>query len=162
MELVLVFVLGVCGGILGIKLNLPAGGLIGALLFVITYRLIFFDRVIEMPSFVVPGVQILIGIVIGLTFATGVLSQLKTMIVPAVISVLVLYLFTLGVALLLTKFAGFNPVTAVLSMAPGGIAEIMTLSLSFGGNSALILLFHMLRIIVVILSTPFIVRWIAG
>ncbi len=162
MELLQLIIVGTVGGILGLKSPLPAGGIIGALIFVIIFKAIRPVGVIELPPVAMSVAQIFVGIMVGISFTKEFFLQVKSSFIPIVSIVLLLILFTLVLAFLLTKFTDMSAVTAVLSTAPGGIAEVTVLSLLYKANTPLILVFHLARLLAVILLLPFIVRWIAG
>jgi uncharacterized membrane protein AbrB (regulator of aidB expression) len=60
------------------------------------------------------------------------------------------------------KVAGFDPITAFFAGMPGGLIEMVTLGEEKGGDARIIALIHSARILLVVMTLPFIVQWIGG
>ncbi|MPZ92813.1 MAG: hypothetical protein GEU68_14535 [Actinobacteria bacterium] len=59
---------------------------------------------------------------------------------------------------MLWKFGVMDPVTAVLATSPGGLVQMGALTSETQANAALVVGFHLLRIVSVLLSAPLISR----
>jgi len=104
----------------------------------------------EIPSAGKWIIYVLIGWLLGTGVTRDVLSQLRSAVVPIVVTVVAFLIFGLVAALLLWKFAGLDSITALLATAPGGIAQMGALSATAGANVPIVLTIHVLRITSVI------------
>jgi uncharacterized membrane protein AbrB (regulator of aidB expression) len=66
-------------------------------------------------------------------------------------------LICFGVAWVVARSAGIPLLTAFLSVAPGGIAEMAIIAKTFGIGAPVVTAFHFCRI----MSTIFLTRWVA-
>lgn len=139
----------VAGALLATLLRIPAGPLIGAMLGVgllKTAGVTTFD----IPAVGRFAVYCAVGWLLGQTFTTDTLRQFKHAAVPIVVCVVLFVLFGLALGWALWRFGGFDPHTAFLSTAPGGIAQIGVMSAESKANAPVVLAVHALRITSVI------------
>jgi membrane AbrB-like protein len=139
----------VAGALLATLLRVPAGPLIGAMLAVGVLK------ITGVPTFDIPGpgrfvVYCAVGWLLGQTFTAESLRQFKVAAVPIVLCAGLFVIFGLALGWGLWRFGGFDPHTAFLSTAPGGIAQIGVLSAESEANAPVVLAVHVLRITSVI------------
>lgn len=133
-------------------LRLPAAPLLGAMTGVALLGML------TSLSWSLPGgtrwlVYCLVGWLLGQTVTREVLHTLRASAVPVLITVALFLLFGLLLAWCLWRFTDLDPHTALLSTAPGGIAQIGVLSAEAKANVPLVLTIHVLRITSVIVLT---------
>ena len=142
----LVLALAALGVWLGIRLTLPAGQLMGALLLVGAISLTGLVE-ITAPGWLVAVAQVVLGTGLGLRF-TGMTGRM--LVRGAGLSLIsVSGMMAIGIALsLLVHRAGGLPVgMLVTSFAPGGVVEMSLIALSLAANPALVTLHHIIRIL---------------
>ncbi|MBC2931973.1 AbrB family transcriptional regulator [Nocardioides sp. zg-1228] len=130
-------------------LKLPAAPLLGAMIGVAALSLS------SELSWQAPGgakwvVYVAIGALLGQSVTRESLVALRSAAVPIVITVVLFLLFGLALAWGLWRFTDFDVHTALLSTAPGGIAQMGALSAEANANVPVVLSIHVLRITSVI------------
>lgn len=148
------------GGMLGVKLKVPAGALLGAMVAVAIYNISTNHGVI--PNELKIGAQIIVGGVIGLNFTLEMVKSLKTMIVPALILIVGLTSFSIVLGLIIHKVTGMDLLTALFSCSPGGLADMSILSEAYGAETAKVVIMHSLRLMTVVSLFPLIFNYLAS
>ena len=139
------------------RLNFPAGALIGAMVAIATIKLLGHE-VPNLPSGVKIGAFIVIGWDLGARFDKQLLSTVSNNVGPLVLVVACFLVTGWVMAWMLWRFGVMDPVTAVLSTSPGGLVQMGALTSETEANAALVVGFHLLRIVAVLLSAPIISR----
>jgi membrane AbrB-like protein len=150
--------IGTVGGIIGERLRLPAGALLGAMLAVGAMNLVGGD-VASLPRPFRTTAKILVGTYLGGLLTLNTLRHLKTLAFPAALMLAI----TIGAGLiggiLLSRLAGVDIYTALLGSAPGGSTEMTLVALSYDeAEPPLVAALQVIRIIGVILIVPLVVR----
>lgn len=103
-----------------------------------------------------------LGVLIGATFNQSVLAQadkwsltLVTMVMTTIIVTAIGYQF-------LRRFRGYEPRLAILCSVPGGQAEAIAMAREMVDRDYVVALFHLVRVVVVFVSTPLLLRMIEG
>ena len=151
--------IGTLGGILGMKLKIPAGSLFGAMLFSAVYNLVTDAGYV--PPQVNTILQIAIGTAIGLNFNMANIKGLGSVMVSAVIMVAGLMAFSLLMGWAISRLTGMDLLTALFSSSPGGLSNIVIISEAYGAQAHIVALMHTLRIICVVVLMPIIVNFIS-
>ncbi len=144
------FLAAFAGGYVGVKLKIPAGALIGALVAAVAVRFIGV-KAKEVPYIFGFVAQVLIGLIIGAGVTSDLFGHLSKTWVPLVISILGLVLIGLVFGLLIHKMGFLDFPAAYLGTSPGAMSAIVLLGVEYG---AIVALFHFLRIIVVLITAP--------
>ncbi|WZL71905.1 AbrB family transcriptional regulator [Clostridiaceae bacterium 35-E11] len=144
------------GGMIGIKLKIPAGALVGAMVFVAIYNI--WSGKGYIPTNFKLVAQIMVGGMLGLNFTMETIHGLKAMLIPAVIMVLGLMVLNLLLGFLLYKTTGLNLITALFSSAPGGLTEMVLTSEAYGADTSKVALLHLMRLISVITILPLVIK----
>lgn len=147
------------GAILATLLRLPAGPLIGAMLGVGLLKAGGMATV-SIPTPVQFVVYCALGWQLGESFTPDTMRQFKEAALPIVLTAALFVLFGLALGWALWRFGGFDPHTAFLSTAPGGIAQIGVLSAESKANVPVVLAVHVLRITSVIFIMSAGLRWL--
>ncbi|MDC7234733.1 MAG: AbrB family transcriptional regulator [Spirochaetales bacterium] len=151
--------IGITGGIIGIKLKLPAGALFGAMVATAIYNLLCNKGYI--PPQLDTVMQIVIGTMIGLNFNLETVKGLKSVFFAAVIMVIGLLVFSLILGWLISRLTGMDLITALFSASPGGLSNIVLISKAYGGQAHIVALLHTLRLVAVVVFMPVIVQFIS-
>ena len=150
---------GTLGGLIGLKLKIPAGALIGSLLAVICFKLI--TRVDwGVPTVFTFVLQVFLGIMVGSSFHPAMIKILGKVFIPVVTSTL----FLVGTGMLLsvafTRLGLMDMGTAYLGTSPGAMSALIVVALESGKDAAVITCFHFFRVVFIILTLPFIYKYL--
>lgn len=140
------------GAALATLLKLPAAPLLGAMIGVAAVKLSS-GLAFEIPAVGRWVVYCAVGWLLGQTITTDALLVLRDNAVPVVLCVVLFLVFGLALAWGLWRFTDLDAHTALLSTAPGGIAQMGALSAEAKVNVPLVLSVHVLRITSVIVLT---------
>jgi len=144
------------GGIIGLKLKLPAGALVGSMVFVAIYN-IFFENA-EIPANFKAIAQIIVGGLIGLYFTKKSVCGLKDLIVPVFILSAGMMASCIILGFIISKLSGLDLVTALFSSAPGGLTDMTLISEAYGADISKVALLHLIRMITVVMILPLIIK----
>ena len=128
----LTLVAALAGGFLFRKLKVPAGPLVGALLFVgvlsvLTGQMFMYRGLKNVTKAVA-------GLFIGMSVTRDTLRKLATLIKPAFILVVVILSLCLGMGLLLYFTTGLDEVTSLFAVAPGGMQDMTLMTMDLDGT----------------------------
>ncbi|MBP1723986.1 MAG: AbrB family transcriptional regulator [Deltaproteobacteria bacterium] len=141
------------GGYAGVKLKIPAGALIGALVATVAIRLLD-AKAKEIPYIFGFLGQVFIGLIIGGGVTLELFEHLSKCWIPLVISMVGFIFIGLGFAFLIYKMGYLDFPTAYLGTSPGAMSAIVIVGVEYGANGAIVALFHFLRIILVLITAP--------
>jgi membrane AbrB-like protein len=144
------------GGFIGLKLNLPAGALVGSMVFVAIYNIFVGNG--EIPVNFKAIAQIIVGGLIGLYFTRETVFGLKALIIPVLILIVGLMTSCIILGLLISKLTGLDLLTALFSSAPGGLTDMTLISEAYGADISKVALLHLARMITVIVLLPLIIE----
>ena len=150
-------VAAVGAGLLLDRLNFPAGALIGAMVAIAAIKLLG-NEAPNMPGALRVGALIIIGWDLGSRFNKQLVATLTNNVAPLVLVIACFLITGWVLAWMLWKFGVMDPVTAVLATSPGGLVQMGALTSETQANAALVVGFHLLRIVAVLLSAPLISR----
>ncbi len=100
----------------------------------------------------------MIGWDLGTKFNQQMVSIVTNNIVPLVLVVATFLVMGWVLAWVLWKLGLMDPATAILATSPGGLVQMGALTADMEANVALVVGFHLLRIVSVLLSVPLISR----
>ena len=141
------------GGYVGVKLKIPAGALIGALVATMAIRFLG-TKAREIPYIFSFLGQVFIGLIIGAGVTQELFNHLSKCWVPVVISMFGFIFIGLGFAFLIYKMGYLDFPTAYLGTSPGAMSAIVIVGVEYGANAAIVTLFHFLRVILVLITAP--------
>lgn len=153
-------VLGVAGGWVFVLLKLPLPWMLGPMTFCTLAAIL--SAPVAAPPVIRPPMTVVIGVLLGASFTPDLIRQAPLWL-PSVIG---LVIFMAACAVLCVAFfrkvGGFDRTTAYFAGMPGGLVEMVTVGEEKGGDARMIALVHSARILLVVLSLPFLVQWIEG
>ena len=153
--------LGLLGGLLGAKLKIPAGALIGAMLTIIFFKL-FLKVHWEIPKSFTFALQVFLGIMVGASFQPELVHVMKKIAIPVIISCVVLVGTGVILAVVFTHLGLLDIGTAYLGTSPGAMSALIVLALESEAQPMLVVCFHFIRVVFVILTAPLIFRLVSG
>ena len=154
--IVMTMLVGTVFGFLGKNLGIPAGTILFSTVSVLVFKLVWGKAFI--PRWLKRVAQILTGCYIGCCFGRQELSDLRYLVVPAVL-LLALYLlncFLMG--WLLPRVTHLNRAEAMLIATPAGASDMALISSDVGVDSPDVCFIQILRMIIVVVFFPNIVN----
>jgi uncharacterized protein len=152
--------IGISGGWLFAWLQLPLPWMLGPMT-VCTLAAIL-RAPIAAPTVVRPPMSAVLGVMLGAGFTPQIFSQMLGWL-PTIIG---LAGFVAASALVCVYYfrrvGGFDPTTAFFSGMPGGLVEMVIVGEERGGNGRTIALVHSARILLVVMTLPFLVQFVEG
>jgi uncharacterized protein len=140
--------------------NFPAGALIGAMVAIAGMKLSG-AAVPDMPGILRFAALAIIGWDLGARFNKELLGAVTNNIVPLALVVVAFLVMGWLLAWTLWRLGLMDPATAVLATSPGGLVQMGALTAEMEANAALVVGFHLLRIVSVLLSAPLVSRFAA-
>ncbi len=156
----LTLALSAVGGALFDWLTMPLAWLVGAMVFTTIAALA--GAPLQSPGRLRHLMIGVLGIMLGSSFTPDVMDNVGQWWVSMVTLVTFVIVLTATVALFLNRMAGYDPVTAYFSAAPGGFATMVVMGAEMGGDERDISLVHAIRIMVTVLVIPFWFRFYQG
>ncbi|MRH41141.1 AbrB family transcriptional regulator [Aquibacillus halophilus] len=147
------YAVGFAGGLLCLWLHIPIPWILGPLLAIFMCKTFLpfkgeSSTALRNFSFTITGIQI------GGTFTAATIDLVLPYLLPY--SLLTIFLITISLvnAYLLTKWIPIDVPTSLLGSVPGGLSAIIALSGSFKANTALVTIFHTIRLMTVLFVIP--------
>ncbi|WP_176483708.1 MULTISPECIES: AbrB family transcriptional regulator [Bacillus] len=138
--------------------RLPAGIVVGPLA-VVAFLNIGVVEMASIPSILLICAQVSVGVGLGknISFEDLKLGGKYSFVYFGVSLLLILISFALGG--LLAYFTSLNLATAILSIAPGGLIEMVLTASFVGGDPAVVSALQLIRILIIILFVPTVLKW---
>jgi membrane AbrB-like protein len=148
-----VLIVGSVGGIVGYRLPVPAGVLLGTLVAVgiggvgIT--------LLGLPQFSVPPgtysmLQILLGMLVGFRMTREEMREGVRALLPAFLLAIVMISASVGAALVAVPLTSLDPATALFAAGPGGLTEMTAVGASFGADGAAVASVQLVRVLLAV------------
>ncbi|HET6467088.1 MAG TPA: AbrB family transcriptional regulator [Geminicoccaceae bacterium] len=155
-RLALALAIGALGGALFAWLRMPLAWMLGAMI-ATTVASMAGAPVVVSNRLRTPMVAVL-GVLLGSAFTADLMAGVGRWL-PSIAALPVYVLLVGGATLIyLRRFARLDPKTAFFCAAPGGLTEMILLGERWGGDMRTISLMHGIRIFLVVLTVPFVVR----
>jgi membrane AbrB-like protein len=151
-RILLVLAASFAGGLAAEALSVPAGAVLGALLGAVAVNLWQPGRRLPKPFREVG--KILLGSVVGLSFAPDLVAAIAGLLIPVSIAVATLIAVGLGVAFVLHRWFGWDLPTALYASTPGGLSELAISSHEAGAQGHIVVAVHTIRVVTVVLLGP--------
>jgi len=146
-------------GYVGLKLKIPAGGIIFSLIAVRGIKLMMKLETGYIPDFLNLIPQAVLGLLLGCQFSSRVLEEISRLWGYVVISLVVLFLTGIVLAVIYAKMKILNPPTAYLSTSPGALTGMVFMSLDLKEvNAPVVAIFHLIRMSCLVLTGPIILK----
>jgi len=140
---------GLAGAGLLVLLQVPAGGIVGA---VAGSALASGIRAHPPPPHAVRVVgMVLLGCAAGVRLEAETLQTLLQLLVPLLVAIGTLLAMDVALATVLVRRYSVDPVTALLACAPGGVAEMTILAHDLEARTAIVVAIHVVRVVTVVL-----------
>ncbi|MEA2294998.1 MAG: uncharacterized protein QOE86_2637 [Solirubrobacteraceae bacterium] len=146
------------GVLLGRAVRLPAGALLGPMAIAGALTLTGALGHFSVPALLREAAFIGIGLQVGLRFTVATVRQLGRLLVPVLISIAALMVACFGLAVLLDLTTPVSLEDAYLATTPGGLYAVLAVAFGAGANTTFILAVQGLRLLVMVLLAPVVVR----
>ncbi len=153
-------VVAIVGLFLGRALRLPAGQLLGPMLLGGTLHALGIIH-IDLPWWLFDATYAVVGTFVGVQFSLEAVRYAIRALPQIIISTVLLIIFCAGTAAIFAASGHVDPLTAYLATTPGGLDSVTIIALGSGANVPLVLALQTLRVFVVILTGPYIARFVA-
>lgn len=148
------------GGVIGWASRLPAGVFLVPMLLGTALHSTGLVT-IELPPWLLAACYALLGWSIGLGFTREILGHAIRALPQIVGAILVLILFAGGLAAILVKEFGVDPLTAYLATSPGGADSVAIIAASSKVDVSFVMALQMVRFLFLLALGPFISRFVA-
>ncbi|WP_223700486.1 AbrB family transcriptional regulator [Sutcliffiella deserti] len=154
------FIIPAIFGVL-LRKRIPAGIVIIPLVFTAILNIMFVPMP-TLPPLLLIAAQITVGIGMGkgISFADLKLGGKYCFVYFGLTVALIFVSFGLGVAL--AAFTSLSLPTAILSVAPGGLIEMVLTATSVGGDPAVVSALQLVRLLFIIIVVPPVLKWYFG
>lgn len=154
----LTLIIGFMGGMLAVKLKIPGGSLIGALLFSIIFNIVtnngyFYKTCADILKFIT-------GIYLGTRINRSVLLRLKSVWKASLVMLAGLLIMNMIVGSLLSKMCCLDIGTAIMASAPGGMTELSLYAVDIGADVSTVATLQVIRVLTNIGLIPVIIRFL--
>jgi uncharacterized protein len=153
------------GSIVGVlaarALRLPAGSLLGPMIVVGALALtgavdgVRVPEVLQQPAFAAIGLQV------GLRFTPDSLRRARDTLLPVIGTIAALIAACGALGWLLAELAGVSQLDGYLATTPGGLYAVLATAVASGANATFVLAVQSLRLFVMVLAAPPIIRRLA-
>lgn len=152
--------LGCFGGWLFARLGLPLPWMLGSMTLITLGALLRWP--LAAPGAIRPPMTAIIGVLLGVAFHPGLIAQLPGWI--ATLLGLAAFSAAAGAACVfyLRRVAGYDAQTAYFAGMPGGLVEMIEMASEKGADARIVALTHSARILLIVMSLPFIVQLVEG
>ncbi len=154
-NLLLTLATATVGGLVAERLRIPGGLILGAMLG--SARPVVPGQAAPLPPGLRTAAFIVIGAAIGVGITRGALVSLGPVLVPAALAGVLVIVAGLAIAYLL-RALGMAPPGDVLATSPGALSVMSAVAVEQGTGAVEVALFHLVRVVMVLLSLPLIVK----
>lgn len=140
------------GGYVGYRLRLPAGTLMGSLIGVVLLNLIYGQSWFYADIRVV--LQLVSGAMIGSRILKKDVLELKKLVLPAILMILMLIVMNLVFGGLIYSLGFLDAATSLFATAPGGMSDMVLISDELGANTAYVGIMQLFRLLIIYLFMP--------
>jgi uncharacterized protein len=159
-ELIITLIIGILGGIIALRLKVPAGAMVGSMVAVTVFS------VITGHAFIPQNIKILTQISAGAFIGAGIkrkdVLDMKLIIKPAILMVASMIILDLFMGYIMFKATGIDLITALFATAPAGIVDMSLISDDFGADTSKVVVLHIIRLVSVLIIFPPMMNFIAN
>lgn len=160
LELLLAVAVGLAGALAFVALRLPLPWMLGALFTTTVASMLRLP--VGVPMAVRTPMSAVLGVLLGSSFNSDVLAGMVLWL-PSIAALPVYVVAVSAVTIIyLRKVAGLDAKSAFFASMPGGLGEMIMLGDRAGGDMRTISLVHATRILFVVFTVPFAIRWLEG
>ena len=149
--------LGLLGGYLANKINIPAGALMGSFL-IIAILCLSGVKLFQPPKIFKTLMQMGIGTSMAINVVQGSIYPIRYIFMPMIIFTFVMFLTSFFNAYIFKRINHWDNITCILASAPAGLTPMSILAYEHSENPLDVSIIHMTRLVIVkIIILPYIV-----
>jgi uncharacterized protein len=148
------------GGLIAQRYQVPGGLILGSMIGAAAVTLLT-GGAISIPRPLQASAFIVIGASIGILITRESLVLLRPVLLPAVLGAVLIIIAGLGISYLL-RALGLAPPGDLLATSPGALSVMSSMAVEQGTGVVEVALFHLVRVVLVILSLPLLVHLLRG
>lgn len=153
---ILTLIIAAIGGLIGKKLKLPAGVLLGAMVATVAFNLLTEKAVFYQDIRIV--IQVLAGAMIGSQMDRAVVFGMKKLVLPIILLVASMLVLNLVFGSLMYLFSPLDAATALFAAAPGGASDMAIIAADLGAATEYVAILQLSRLIIIFTCMPPIVK----
>ncbi|MFB7142810.1 AbrB family transcriptional regulator [Gottfriedia sp. NPDC056225] len=146
-------------GILGKKINFPTALLLGPMVASIILNLSGLHGP-ALPSVILNCSQLMMGSYIGLLLKPEKLANKLKIVLVSILSGVILLTFSLLSSIFLTHIHTIDHITALLSLAPGGMDQMALIAKEVDADITVIMCYQLFRTLFIFIVVPYLLRYI--
>ena len=159
-EWALTAVLALAGAWAAGRLRVTAGVLLGPMILTGAVVLAGLADGFAVPDLLGQTAFALIGLQVGLRFTPATVRLLGRLTAPVLLAIAGLLVASFGLAILLDLTTSATLLDAYLATTPGGLYAVLAVAFGAGANTTFIIAVQGLRVLVMVLLAPVMVRWL--
>ena len=159
MRFIITVLLGLAGGALFTYFNTPIPWMLGPLTAVMLIQSLTPFQVIWPLKLKNIGL-IVLGMSFGLYFTVETMTSIGPYLLPYLLFTVLIILLSVVQSLSVTKWIDVDRVSSVFGSIPGGLTEMVIASESLNGNTAHVMVFQTIRLLLVLFAVPFVIMQI--
>jgi membrane AbrB-like protein len=152
--------LAAAGAIGGRWIRLPAATLLGPMILCGAVTLASVGGGFAVPPVLRETAFAVIGMRIGLRFTVATVRMVGRLLLPVTVCILGLLVGCFGLAVALELTTPASLLDAYLATTPGGLYAVLAIAFGAGANTTFIVAVQGLRVLVMVLLAPVMVRWL--
>jgi uncharacterized protein len=152
--------LAIAGAVGGRRLRVPAASLLGPMILSGIVTLGSIGGGFAVPPVLRETAFAVIGLRIGLRFTVATVRLVGRLLVPVTVAILGLLVACFGLAVGLELTTPASLLDAYLATTPGGLYAVLAVAFGAGANTTFIIAVQGLRVLVMVLLAPVMVRWL--
>jgi membrane AbrB-like protein len=116
---------------------------------------------IELPQWFLAASYALVGWTTGLRFTREILVHAARALPQIILSVILMMAFCGGLAWVLVRTVGIDPLTAYLATSPGGVDSVAIIAASSKVDLPFVMSMQTARLLIILMIGPSVARWVA-
>jgi uncharacterized protein len=152
--------LAAVGVVVGRWIRLPSATLLGPMILSGAVALAAIGGGFAVPPVLRETAFAVIGLRIGLRFTVATVRTVGRLVVPVTVCILGLLVACFGLAVGLELTTPASLLDAYLATTPGGLYAVLAVAFGAGANTTFIIAVQGLRVLVMVLLAPVMVRWL--
>jgi uncharacterized protein len=152
--------LAIAGVVGGRLVRVPGAALLGPMILAGVVTLASVGAGFTVPPVLAQTAFAVIGMRIGLRFTMETVRLVGRLLLPVTLSILALLVGCFGLAVALDLTTPASLLDAYLATTPGGLYAVLAVAFGAGANTTFIIAVQGLRVLVMVLLAPVMVRWL--
>lgn len=157
-ELLILILIGSVGAFIFFIFRIPVPFLLGSMFTIILLKLLEIP-IPALPFFLLPIIQILLGLFIGTSFDRKTLGNIYALILPTIMISIWVIVNSLGLSIFLPKVFDVDFFTVLLGVVPGGAPEAGIIALAVGADVPTVMVMQIARLFITIFFVTVIVTY---